>query len=162
MYDFIDTVEASVGDVLPAEALSINGEFIEELIPGYRTLNVQGREALSPEVVSFTTGAMDGSRLKSKRYPERILTVTYQLVAESNEAFREAYNKLGAILNVEEAELIFNDENDKFFVGTPCTIDAVPPGKNAVVGKFEILCTDPFKYSVNEYDAEPDLDTSSI
>ena len=162
MYDFIDTVEASVGDVLPAEALSINGEFIENIIPGYRTLNVQGREALSPEVVSFTTGAMDGSRLKSKRYPERILVVTYQLVAESNEAFREAYNLLGAILNVEEAELIFNDEADKFFIGTPCTIDAVPPGRNAVVGKFEILCTDPFKYSVAEYDAEPDLNKSSI
>lgn len=162
MYEFVDTIEASVSDVLPAEALSINGEYIENLIPGYRTLNVQGREALSPDVVSFTTGVRDGSRLKSKRYPERIITVTYQLAAESNEAFREAYNQLGAILDVEEAELIFSDETDKFFVGTPCTIDAVPPGKNAVVGKFEILCTDPFKYSVIEYDAEPDLDKSSI
>lgn len=162
MYEFVDTIEASASDVLPAEALSINGEFIEDLIPGYRTLHVQGREALSPEVVSFTTGVRDGSRLKSKRYPERIITVTYQIAAESNEAFREAYNRLGAVLDVYEAELIFNDEPDKFFVGTPCTIDAVPPGSNIVVGKFEILCTDPFKYSVIEYDAEPDLNKSSI
>lgn len=162
MYKFIDVNEASEGYMLPSEALQINGVYIEDQINGYRTLNVEGREALSPDVVSNTTGVRDGSRLKSKRFPERIITVTYQLIAESNEAFREAFNKLGSILNVEDAELIFNDEQDKFFVGTPCTIGAVDPGSNAVVGKFEILCVDPFKYSVVEYEAEPTIDDSSI
>ena len=162
MYNFIDVNEASESVVLPSEALSINGEYIENQIEGYRTLNVSGREAMSPDVVSYTTGIRDGSKIKSKRYPERIITVTYQLKAESNEAFREAYNKLGGILNVEDAELIFNDEQDKFFIGTPCIIDTVEPGRNAVVGQFEILCADPFKYSVVEYEAEPDLDESSI
>ena len=47
MYNFIDVNEVSEGVVLPSEALQINGEFIENLIPGYRTLNVSGREALS-------------------------------------------------------------------------------------------------------------------
>lgn len=162
MYNFVDVNKASGGMVLPSEALKINGEYIEDLISGYRTLNVSGREALSPDVMSFTTGVRDGSRLKSKRYPERIITVTYQLIAKSNEAFREAYNKLGAILNVEEAQLIFNDEQDKFFVGTPCIIGTVQPGSNAVIGEFEILCTDPFKYSVMEYEAEADLTDGSI
>ena len=162
MYNFIDVNEASESVVLPSEALKINGEYIENLISGYRTLNVAGREALSPNIESFTTGIRDGSRLKNKRYPERIITVTYQIISESNEAFREAYNQLGKILNVEEAELIFNDEQDKFFTGTPCAIEDVDPGRNAVVGKFEILCTDPFKYSVIEYEAEPGEDDSSI
>lgn len=162
MYNFIDVTEVSEESILPSEALKINGEYIENQIRGYRTLNVQGREALSPDVISYTTGVRDGSRLKSKRYPERIITVTYQIAAESNEAFREAYNKLGGILNVENAELIFNDEQDKFFIGTPCVIDAVPPGTNVVVGKFEILCTDPFKYSVIEYEAKPNVGDSNI
>ena len=162
MSNFIDVNEASESVVLPSEALKINGEYIENLISGYRTLNVAGREALSPNIESFTTGIRDGSRLKNKRYPERIITVTYQIISESNEAFREAYNQLGKILNVEEAELIFNDEQDKFFTGTPCAIEEVDPGRNAVVGKFEILCTDPFKYSVIEYEAEPGEDDSSI
>lgn len=157
MYNFIDVNEVSDGVVLPSEALMINGEYIENQIAGYRTLTVQGREALSPDVVSYTTGVRDGSRIKSKRFPERIITVTYQLIAESNEAFREAYNNLAAILNVRDAELIFNDEQDKFFVGTPCIIDIVKPGTNSVVGNFEILCADPFKYSVIEYEAESDL-----
>ena len=162
MYNFIDVNEASESVVLPSEALKINGAYIEDQIEGYRTLSVSGREALSPDVETYTTGIRDGSRIQSNRYPERIITVRYQLSAESSEAFREAYNKLGGILNVEEAELIFNDEPDKFFIGTPCVIGAVDPGKNVVVGEFEILCTDPFKYSVQEYTAEPQLEESSI
>ena len=151
MYNFIDVTEIS-GSVLPSEALKINGEYIENLIPGYRTLNVLGREALSPEVETYETGIRDGSTLKSKRYPERVITVTYQLIAESAAAFRSAYNKLGRILDTEDAELIFNDEPDKFFVGTPSAIGEIEPGSNAVVGEIEILCTDPFKYSVEEYE----------
>lgn len=158
MYNFIDVNEVSEGNVLPSEALKINGEYIENLISGYRTLNVTGREALSPDVTSYTTGIRDGSRLKNKRYPERMIVVTYQLIAESNEAFREAFNQLGKILDIEEAELIFNDEQDKYYIGTPCIIGEVTPGTNAVTGKFEILCTDPFKYSVFEHEVTPSIE----
>lgn len=162
MYNFVDTIEVSEGITLPSEAMQINGEFIENLIDGYRTLHVEGREALSPDVVSYGTGIRDGSRLKNKRYPERIITVTYQLIAKTSEDFRAAFNKLGGILNVEDAQLIFNDEQDKFFIGTPCIIANVNPGTNSVIGEFEILCTDPFKYSVAEYEAEPDPEESSV
>ena len=162
MYNFIDVNEASESVVLPSEALKINGEYIENQIAGYRTLHVSGREALSPELLTYETGVRDGSMLKSKRFPARTIIVTYQIIAESSEAFREAYNQLAAILNVEDAELIFNDEQDKFFVGTPSVIGEVEPGKNCVTGEFEILCTDPFKYSVIEYEAKPALEESSI
>ena len=162
MYNFIDVNEASENVILSSEALKINGSYIEDQIGGYRTLHVSGREALSPELETFETGVRDGSTLKSKRFPARTIIVTYQLIAESSEAFRSAYNQLAAILNVEDAELIFNDEPDKFFVGTPSVIGEVEPGRNAVVGEFEILCVDPFKYSVIEYEAEPELDASSI
>lgn len=162
MYNFIDVTEASEGFVLPSEAMMINGQYIENLINGYRTLNVSGREALSPDVGEIEVGIRDGSALEKKRYPSRIIVVTYQLIADSNEAFRDAYNQLAKILDVKDAELIFNDERDKFFTGTPCIIDAVTPGLNSVVGKFEILCTDPFKYSVIEYEATTSMDDASI
>lgn len=164
MYNFKDVIanEVSESSVLPSEALCFNGEYIENLIPGYRTLQVEGREALSPELSTFDTGSSDGTQIKNKRYPERVITITYQLLAESNEAFREAYNKLASILDAEDAELIFNDEPDKFFIGTLKKIGAIKPGKNAVVGEFEILCADPFKYSVVEYEAEPLFDDKSF
>ena len=162
MYNFIDTTERSGSTALPTEAMQINGEYIESLIKGYRTLTVSGRESLSPELEIYETGTRDGAKLKNKRYPARVIVVKYQLVSPSATAFREAYNKLAGILNVENAKVIFRDENDKYFIGTPSVIGEVEPGKNAVVGEFEILCADPFKYSVDEYEAEPSLDESSI
>lgn len=155
MYNFIDVNEASERTILPSEALKINGEYIENQITGYRTVHVSGREALAPELSTYTTGVRDGSVLKNKRFPARTITVTYQIVANSSEDYRKAYNKLAAILNVENAQLIFNDEQDKYFVGTPSAIGTPEPGRNAVIGEFEILCVDPFKYSVVEYTAEP-------
>ena len=56
MYEFRDVNEYSEGTKLPSEALKINGEYIENLITGYRTLTVSGREALSPELNYFETG----------------------------------------------------------------------------------------------------------
>lgn len=162
MYEFRDTIDTEGTSALPSEAMKINGEYIEDLIPGYRTLSVAGREALSPEINSVTTGARDGSTMLSKRYPERIITVQYQLIAASNAAFRSAYNELGRILNVTDAEIIFNDEDDKYFIGTPYTIESVEAGTNAVVGSFEILCVDPFKYSVVEHYALPELAEGSV
>lgn len=161
MYKFRDVNEAS-DNILPSEALQLNGKFIEDLIPGYRTLNVSGREMLSPELDYFETGVRDGSTLRSKRYPARIITVKYQLVTNSAEDFREAFNELAGILNVEDAELIFNDEPDKFYTGTIETIKSINPGLTSVVSEFSFFCADPFKYSVKEYTAEPNVKDGSI
>lgn len=162
MYNFIDTIEASGSALLPSEALRLNGEYIENLIEGYRTLTVSGRESLSPEITTFETGIRDGATRHSKRYPPRIIIVKYQIISKTNEDFRTAYNKLGGLLDVVDAQMIFNDEPDKYFIGTPSVIGDVEPGRNAVVGEIEFLCTDPFKYSVQEYEAEASLDASSI
>lgn len=161
LYKFKDTIVVSEGITLPSEAMQINGEYIENVIVGYRTLQVSGREALAPELDLLET-AQDGARLKNKRYPARTITVKYQLCTESPEAFRQAYNDLGRILNCTDAELIFNDEQDKYFIGTPYRLGEVPPGKNNVVSTFEILCIDPFKYSCIEYEATPSPKESSI
>lgn len=158
MYSFIDTIESQGSADLPSEALKLNGEYIENQIEGYRTLYVAGREILSQELTTYETGVRDGSNLSYRRYPSRTITVGYQLIAEDNESFREAYNKLNALLDVEDAEMIFADEPDKFFRGTPSGADDVDPGKNAVTSEIEFICTDPFKYSVEEYEASPVAD----
>lgn len=160
MYDFIDTTEARQKAALPSEALRLNGEYIEELIPGYRTLYVLGRELLNAEIETFETGIRDGSSKKSRKYPERTITVGYQLITKSPEEFRAAYNTLTTLLDVEDAELIFDDEPDYYFIGTPADHGEVEPGRLSVIGEINFLCTDPFKYSVVEYvaasnEAEP-------
>lgn len=158
MYNFVDTNGYAEGTSLPSEALKINGAYLENKVTGYRTLYVKGREMLAPDIETYETGVRDGSTLQSKRFPARTITVGYQLIASSAEAFRTAFNALNAALDVEEAELIFADEPDKFFIGTPFGRGDVPAGRNAITGEFDILCADPFKYSCTEYEVTPTLD----
>lgn len=156
MYTFTDTTERSEAS-LPSEALKINGEYIENQITGYRTLYVSGREGLAPELTTIETGSRDGSVLNYRRYPSRKITVGYQLLASSPENFRKAYNQLGSILNVEDSELIFADEPDKFFIGHHSSMGDVESGRNCVTGEFEFTCLNPFKYSVQEYEVSPSV-----
>lgn len=51
MYGFRDVNETSDSVILPSEAMQINGEYIENLVEGYRTLSVSGRESLSRKLI---------------------------------------------------------------------------------------------------------------
>jgi len=156
IYNFRDTTDHTAQTAsLPAEAMSINGVYIENVISGYRTLYTKGREMLSPDLDLGTVGVRHGSFTKNKRFPARIITVGYQLLCESATAFRQAYNQLNDLLNVEDARLIFRDEQDKFFTGTPQDLGEVDAGRNNVTAEFTIVCNDPFKYSITEYEALP-------
>ena len=65
MYHFIDVTEVSEGNLLPSEALKLNSEYIENLIPGYRTLAVSGREALSDR----KSTRLNSSHVRTSRMP---------------------------------------------------------------------------------------------
>lgn len=162
MYEFRDTTDTSGGNILPSEALSLNGTYIENLIPSYQTLSVSGRELLGSEVESLQIGLSDGARYNRKRFPDRVITVQYQLICSDNESFREAYNKLNYVLNVEQAQLIFADEVDKYFIGTPEGAGNVPSGRNSITSTFDIYCADPRKYSVQETEVLPNADGEFI
>lgn len=154
MYQFRDVTEVGAEQWLPSEAVAINGEYIEDRISGYRTLYTKGRESVKLELDTTEIGSMDGTKVKSSRYPEREITVGFQLVCETAEEYREAWNELNRILRVEDAQFIFADEDDKYFTGTPYIDGDVDEGRNAVTGEWIIYCADPYKYSVEEYFAD--------
>lgn len=159
MYNFKDTTDHSTPlKTLPAEAVMINGQFLEDLIDGYRTLYVKGRESLSPEIEIGEVGVRDGAYLKNKRFPARILTIGYQIVANSTAEFNSAFETLNNVLNTEDAEIIFADETDKYLTGTPSGYEEIPAGQLSVKSEFTIVCTDPFKYSVTEHEVSPTAD----
>lgn len=147
MYSFIDVDEYQRGKNLPSEAMSINGKYIENEIEGYRTLQVEGRELLETEVSDFQIGFQSGSKYQDKRDPVRVITVHYSLKADSPASFREKFNKLTSLLDQEQAKLIFNDEPDKYFIGTKSDVDSVDPGLLSVKSSFSFYCADPYKYS---------------
>ena len=149
MYEFLDTNGHAVANVLPAEAVSINGTYLEDIVDGYRTLYVKGRESLGASLNTYTVGTADGERVKNGRYPARTLTVGFQLLCPTDEDFRQRFNQLNNILSMGEADFVFNDEPDKYFTGYPIMDADIEAGRNNVVGEWKIYCADPFKRSVN-------------
>jgi len=144
---FIDTIEhGSNEESLPAEALSINGVYIEDVIDGYRTLTVSGRENHSMDYDEKRIG----NHLYMQNYYQdsRIIEVEYQLLADSPEELMKKYNVLNGLLNFKEAQLIFADESDKYYIGSKAESEAPPKGRLNVTSTFTIYCPDPHKYSV--------------
>ena len=150
MYDFIDIMEVQDSPSLPAEAMSINGVYLENEVEGYRTLYVTGRELPEAEIEEQQIGKADGTEYQSKRFVPRVITVTYQLVGNTPEEFRERFNRLNRILNQEEAKIVFRDEPDKYFIGTKSAGDEIPGGALNVTGSFQFYCTNPYKYAATE------------
>lgn len=151
MYAFVNTVNSGiVGTNLPTEAMSYNGVYLENEIDGYRTLSVTGRELMESEVTDQEIDGMDGSYYRYKTTPARTITVRYQLLARGSREYREAYNKMNKLLSGEQVKVIFNDESDKYFIGTKTSNTQVDGGSNNVIGEIEIYCSDPHKYSTTE------------
>lgn len=151
MYYFRDTIGSSNQAVqLPSEAFSINGVFLENVIGGYRTLSTSGRELLGKEYTSRFFKTHNGIDVTSIRNPERKIKINYQLISKSDEEFRERFNLLSDLLSQVNAKFIFNDEQNKYFVGTVIECNEPPSGFNSVVGSYEILCPSPAKYSIDE------------
>ncbi|OJG93052.1 phage protein [Enterococcus silesiacus] len=125
-----------------------NGDFLENIVPGYRTLNVVGRELASTEIQSYQLGIRDGMRHVYARIPERELTIKFKLDAPTNEDFRDRFNRLNVALFSEKDVVIwFNDEPEMIWSGSKSDVDMVPEGVNQVVGTFTILLSDPYKYT---------------
>lgn len=151
MYAFVDTVNSGiVGTNLPTEAMSYNGVYLENEIDGYRTLSVTGRELMESEVTDQEVDGMDGSYYRYKTTPARTITIKYQLRARGSREYREAFNKMNKLLSGEQVKVIFNDESDKYFIGTKTSNTQVDGGSNNVIGEIEIYCSDPRKYSTTE------------
>ncbi|MCI7686452.1 MAG: phage tail family protein [Clostridiales bacterium] len=160
LYEFTDTVPMTdtteTEKVYPSEAVTINGKYLEDLIDGYQTLFTTGRELIAPEVKTKSIGAQHGSRIKQRRYQERTIKVCFRLTAPNAGELMQKFNILTGVLNTQDATFIFNDEPDKFFIGTPSGCEPPDPGRNFIKAEWYILCNDPFKRTINVFEASPE------
>lgn len=150
MYDFRETTPFTGADdnQLPAEAMLIDGQYIENLVPGYRTLQVGGRELLKQSATSNVIGISDGETLEYVRNPSREITVGYQLVAADDEAFRTAFYKLSGILHGDTHQVSFNDDLSVYWNAVLTDVDDVPKGRNAITSSFTLFVPDGIAHSV--------------
>ena len=137
-------------------ALKIDGTFLEEMIPGYTTLDSTGREALPREYSAVSIATGDGEVIRSRRYLPRDITIQYLIRGKDTSDVREKLIRLSNLLSTYDAAFSFNDEAGRFFIGEPIMDAEVAMGKTHASGSFTIHCADPFKYSVEEFIAKPD------
>jgi predicted phage tail component-like protein len=150
LYDFRETTPFTGADdnQLPAEAMLIDGQYIENLVPGYRTLQVGGRELLKQSATSNVIGISDGETLEYVRNPSREITVGYQLIADDDDAFRTAFYKLSGILHGDTHQVSFNDDLSVYWNAVLTDVDDVPKGRNAITSSFTLFVPDGIAHSV--------------
>ena len=148
MYEYSKITKHTSSEVrlLPSEAMKFNGVFLEDEIDGYRTLAVSGRELIAYEVSDNPISGGDGSRFLGAYLPSRTITVQYSLESGSPEELRDKFNVMNQLLSKKQAVISFNDEPDYEFIGTFGGSSSIPEGKMNVIGTFDIVCSDPYKY----------------
>lgn len=148
-YAFRDTIAATRPALgRSAESVQFNGIWLEDVVTGLRIMNVEGRELSAADITTYDAGNKTGEYFRSRRYNPREIIVTFQLIAASDAAFRTAFNTLNSYLRPEQAQLIFNDETDKYFIASASQVSEPEPGRNAVTGEIVFYCADPRKYAV--------------
>lgn len=131
---------------LNPEAVAIDGVFLENEIDGFRTLAVSGRELLNMEFSQEQIG--HDYVLYDHWQTTRSITVKYLLQASSSQELVQKFNKLNAKLNFTEARVQFNDEPDKYYIGSMSQSANPPAGVLKFIGTYSIEFSDPHKYSV--------------
>ncbi|WP_204123113.1 distal tail protein Dit [Lacticaseibacillus mingshuiensis] len=132
----------------PAEAVKVDGSYLEDLIAEYQTLQVTGRELQGQDIHSSVIGRADGQRVAYQRRTERVLTVKYKLAADTPEAFREAFYKLNAVLGGDQHRVIIHDDETKYWNATLQDADVPDGGKLSVVGTFTLFVPDGVAHSL--------------
>lgn len=163
MYNFVDTTQYDLTPWLSPEAVSLDGEYIENHVDGYNTLNVSGRESLSYSIDDDDrpTG-VDGMEYYGKRMSGRDIEVTFRLCAESPEQFEQRFRKLAAFVSGENREIRFKDEPNAHYVGTIKTLDAPETGRLSVKSTMTFYCANPYLISDVITEKAITADTSGI
>lgn len=140
-------------------SMTFNGTVLDSVITNLVIEDVEGRDSLSSEVSELSYGRVDGSRFRYRRNESKDLTVHYASVSNTDADQRDTLNTLRGILlgpGTENAQIIFADEPDKYYVGT---VSNVTQEKiiynNTSKGTIVIRLSKPYKYAVNATTVSP-------
>lgn len=128
--------------------LYVNGISLSDEIEGFELLNVFGRTTAQKKV-EVQEGNADGGFLVSNKYSTRKLTIQYWIKADTNKQFIESFEKLNKLLRGDVLDIMVNDEKFHYY-GVLFSIEEIDDTTNWQNASFEIICSDPYKYS-DEY-----------
>lgn len=148
MYEFQDTKRnhKAAETFIPTVAMAYDGVYIENLIEGYQTLSVEGREMLSLDIEQQDIQL--GAIITNQTLPARSITVTYKLADNNPERLQFKFKELiNYLYRTEDVEIKFHDEMDYCYFGRYSSADTVAGDSNSIISNFTILCVDPLRYT---------------
>lgn len=160
--DYISSLPKTDSEVM------INGVWLTEAVPGYRTNSVSGRNSRNTNITNKEVGRRDGAFYRYKRMDVVTLTISFGLFSNTKAELEEASDKLRGVLDISEGKLSFHDEPNKYMIGTVGNITLDQDDNSGsygyhLSGSFEFHCNDPYKYSTFENSAtNNDRDTITL
>ncbi|MEY8737199.1 distal tail protein Dit [Lactobacillus sp. AN1001] len=148
MYDFEDMLPRAepASNNLPLEALCYAGKWLDREIPEFETLVVEGRGGFERDINAPDRVGNDGSLYLTSHIKSRKISVTFRLQCATIEQYNKAVEKLNQLTYAANVEVKFADDPDYHYIGTVENIAFDKP-LLSTVGKIEINCPDPYKYS---------------
>ena len=133
---------------MSSEAVSLDGEYIENHVSGYHTINVSGRESLEYLITDEERPVgMDGMEYYGKRQGGRTLTVRFALTAPTAAEFMVRFRKLKNFCRGENRTIRFADEPNAHYTGTLEAIEPPDEGQLNIMGEMRFYCADPYLVS---------------
>jgi len=112
---------------------------------------VKGRGPISQEVNRMSIPWRAGSFYQSRRKPERILEVSFELVGYDLTDIRTKVDYLNSLLDVDvPGSIVFSDEPNKTYYGL---LDSEPDWNEYLLigkGTLKFVCFDPYKYGLEQ------------
>ena len=139
-------------------SVTIDGLRLESEIPGFRVISATGRDSMQQNIEEIESKIVDGAFYRSKKLPVREINVEFVLIRENVEDLHIAYDKLKGILySHENAEFVFNDEPNLYYIGTVSSLTSEQiVWNNDSQGTFTIHCSTPFKYGKDLIEIDTD------
>lgn len=127
-------------------SLTLGSQLLDQVIPGYMTVNVDGRGMLNRVINSVEIPGRDGSFILGQKLPPREITVFYQLKGSNAKDFLTKLNSLhDALKTDQDIKIKFGDE-DFYRYGRVSSVKNPPYDNFIGFGSFVFLCQDPYKY----------------
>lgn len=149
--------------------VSINGVWLNEAIPGYRTHSVEGRRDSTLEVINKELNKRDGSYFRYKRFKDRVIKISFGLISDTRVESQKSLDKLISVLDTTNMKVSFFDEPDIYII---CNLsnftcdeqDVTSSGVYFFTGTIELTLNDIYKHSSFEtkVSKQPNLDTITL
>ena len=126
--------------------VTYNGQILDDIIPGYQTLNIDGRGLLGRALDTVIVSGRAGDVVLGQRVPPRDITVYYLIKRANNQEMQTSLGLLHKALS-SEGDVTFQFGDEEYYrTGRLASVKNPPYDSYSGVGSFTIHCQDPYKY----------------